>query len=142
LLGLAAAGGLACALLAWARRERAAITAVAALTAALVLGAAVTVLPTLDPHLSARTAARVTLEEPGAAASISVWGVDRSLQFGLEFYLDRPLPPWTTAAPPPVWIWTTATRAAELQRPGLRYTVVRKLSQEAWLVRMDDPPSP
>ena len=142
LLGLAAAGGLVCALLAWARRERAAITAVAILTAALVFGAAISVLPMLDPHLSARTAARVTSEAPGAAASVSVLGVDRWMQLGLEFYLDRPGPPWTPGASSPSWIWTTAARAAELQQAGLRYTVVRKLSQEAWLVRMDIPPSP
>jgi 4-amino-4-deoxy-L-arabinose transferase-like glycosyltransferase len=138
LLGLAAASGLACALLAWARRERAAVAAVAVLTAALVLAVAVTMLPTLDSHLSARTAARVTMEEPGAAERTAVLGVDRWLQLGLEYYLDRPVPPWTPGASLPAWIWTTATRAAELQQAGLRYTVVRKLSPEAWLVRVND----
>jgi 4-amino-4-deoxy-L-arabinose transferase-like glycosyltransferase len=142
LLGLAAAGGLACGLLAWARRERAAITGVAVLMAALVVGAAISVLPKLDPYLSARAAARVTAEEPGAAALVSVLDVDRSLQLGLEYYLDRPVPQWTAGPSPPVWIWTTATRAAEMQRQGLRCTVVRKVSQEAWLVRLEDSPSP
>jgi len=142
LLGLAAVGGLACALLAWARRERAAITGVAVLMAALVVAAAVGALPRLDPFLSARAAARVTAEEAGAAAVVSVLGVDRSLQFGLEFYLDRPVPQWTAGPSPPAWIWTTAAQAAELQRQGLRCTVVRKVSQQAWLVRLEDAPRP
>ena len=138
LLGLAAAGGLTCALLAWARRERAAIAGVAVLTAVLVVGADVRVLPKLDSYLSARAAARVTTEELGAAARVSVWGVNRSLQLGLEFYLDRPVPQ-LTEGPAPVWFWTTAQRAEDLQLRGVRCTVVRKLSQEAWLVRIDAP---
>lgn len=138
LLGLAALGGLVCALLAWARRERAAIAGVAVLMAVLVAGAAFSVLPKLDPYLSARAAARVTAEEAGAAARVSVWGVDRSLQLGLEYYLDRPLSQWT-AESVPAWIWTTASGVAQLQRQGLRCTVVRKLSEQAWLVRIDQP---
>ena len=141
LLGLAAAGGLACALLAWARRERAAITGLAVLTAVLVVGVAVRVLPKLDPYLSARAAARVTTEELGAAARVSVWGVTRSLQFGLEYYLDRPVPQWTEG-PAPAWFWTTAKHAVDLQQRGEHFTVIRKLSPEAWLVRSDAPFSP
>jgi 4-amino-4-deoxy-L-arabinose transferase-like glycosyltransferase len=142
LLGLAAAGGLACALLAWARRARTAITGVAVLMAALVVAAAARALPRLDPYLSARAAVRVMAEEPGAAARVSVLGVDRSLQFGLEYYLDRPVPQWTPGPSPPGWVWTTAARAAEMQRQGLRYTVVRKVSQQAWLLRPEDAPRP
>ncbi len=140
LLGLAAAGGLACALLAWARREREAITGVAVLMAVLVVGAVVSVLPKLDAHLSARTAARVTLQESGAAQRVFVLGVDRALQLGLEFYLNRPVPQWTRAdGSGPVWIWTTEKRAQELVLTGTRYTLIRELSRDAWLVRIDPP---
>jgi 4-amino-4-deoxy-L-arabinose transferase-like glycosyltransferase len=142
LLGLAAVGGLISALLAWARRERAAVTAVAVLMAALIVGATLRLLPVLDPHLSARAAARVTLAEPGAAARTAVFGVDRWLHLGLEFYLDRPVPAWTPDASAPSWVWTTAARAPELQQAGRRYTVVRKISPEAWLVRAGDPSVP
>ncbi len=64
--------------------------------------------------------------------------MDRSLQFGLEYYLDRPVPEWSPEAPKPAWVWTTPSHAADLERSaGLRCTIVRKLSQEAWLVRID-----
>ena len=140
LLALSAVGGLVCALLAWARRERAAITGVAVLMAALVVAAAVSALPRLDPYLSAREAARVTTEQPGATERLFVLGVDRSLQLGLEFYLDRPVPEWPpTERSAPVWIWTTEKQAMQLGLIGTRYTVIGKVSQEAWLVRIDQP---
>lgn len=138
LLALAAAGGLACALLAWTRREWAAITAVAGLMTVLVTGVIIGPLPKLDPYVSARAAARVTAQEPGAAALVAVWGVNRSLHFGLDFYLDRTVPEWTAEPSRPVWMWTTARHAAEWDRQGLRYTVLQKISEEAWLVRLED----
>jgi 4-amino-4-deoxy-L-arabinose transferase-like glycosyltransferase len=138
LLLVAAAGGTACAVLAWIRRERAALTGVAILIATLVGATAVGALPRLDPYLSAREAARITAERVQPADYISVLGVDRSLGFGLEYYLDRPVPVWSAESPKPAWVWTTPSIAADLQGSGdLRCTVIRKLSEQAWLVRID-----
>ena len=141
-LALAAGGGVVCALLAWSRRERAAIAGVAILMAALAAATAAEALPRLDPYLSAREAARITQEEARSTDFVSILGSDRSLQFGLEYYLDRPVPDWTPAAPKPAWIWTVPRGWADLQRLGLHGTLIRKLSQETWLVRIDPPPNP
>jgi len=157
LLALAAGGGVVCALLAWKHRERAAIGGIAALMAALVVATASTALPTLDPYLSARQAAEVTMREAarvtmqeaareatqttareaGPGDPVFVYAADRSLQFGLEYYLDRPVPDWTASAPRPAWVWTTPARSADLERFG--GAVVRKLTQEAWLMRINAP---
>ena len=141
-LAVAAAGGLACAALAWARRQRAAIAGVALLMAALVAVAATGALPRLDAYLSSRQAARATAAEAHSTDSISVLGTDRSLQYGLEYYLDRSVPEWTAAAPNPAWVWTIPAGFDDLQRIGLRCAVVHKLSQHAWLVRIDPAPNP
>jgi 4-amino-4-deoxy-L-arabinose transferase-like glycosyltransferase len=140
LLVLAAAGGALCALLAWIGRERTAIAGVAVLIAALALGTARSALPRLDPYLSARQAARITRENVQPANPVFVLGTDRSLQFGLEYYLDRPVPEWTEAAPKPAWVWVTPPYWEHLQRLGLHPAITRKLSNQAWLVRID--PSP
>jgi 4-amino-4-deoxy-L-arabinose transferase-like glycosyltransferase len=139
LLGLAALGGLGCVALAWARRERASVAATASLTAMLVLAASGSVLPGLDPYLSARTAARITTEEAGPVALVSVLEVDRPLQLGLEYYLDRPVPLWAPNSAH-IWVWTTAAQVADLQTRGARFTVANRLSPHAWLVRMEQPP--
>jgi 4-amino-4-deoxy-L-arabinose transferase-like glycosyltransferase len=141
-LALGAAGGVVCALLAWSRRERAAIAGVAILMAALAAAAAAEALPRLDPYLSAREAARSIPQQARSADFVSVLGTDRALQWGLEYYLDRPVPDWTPAAPKPAWIWTVPRGWADLQRLGLHGTLIRKLSQETWLVRIDPPPNP
>jgi 4-amino-4-deoxy-L-arabinose transferase-like glycosyltransferase len=136
-LALAAAGGVVCALLAWNRRGRIAIAGVATLTAALLLATATEALPRLDPYLSAREAARITKQQAQSTDSISVLGTDRSLQFGLEYYLDRSVPEWKASSPRPAWVWTTPSVFAAIERDGLHCTVSRKLSREVWLARID-----
>jgi 4-amino-4-deoxy-L-arabinose transferase-like glycosyltransferase len=137
LLALGAVGGLVCAVLAWVRRERFALTGLAVVMAALVIGITTNALPRLDPYLSARQAARLTAEHTGASDPVFVLGTNRALQFGLEYYLDRRVPDWTAEAPKPAWVWTTSSYTADLQRMGLRCTIVRTISQDAWLVRME-----
>jgi 4-amino-4-deoxy-L-arabinose transferase-like glycosyltransferase len=139
---LAAVGGLGCALLAWARKSRAALLGLALLMAGLVARAALVTLPRLDPYLSARPAARITAQILGAEAPVSIFGVDRYLEFGLDYYLQRSVPQWAGAPTRPAWIWTTATRAAELQRQGLRFTVLQMVSRDAWLLRLEGASDP
>jgi 4-amino-4-deoxy-L-arabinose transferase-like glycosyltransferase len=136
ILTLVILGGLACVLLALAGRKQASLKAVAILVAVFIVSANASVLPRLDSYLSARAAARTTSAEPGAAEHISVFDLDRPLRYGLEFYLDQPLPDWKPGATLPAWIWTSASGAATLKQQGLPYTLVKKLSPQAWLVRL------
>jgi 4-amino-4-deoxy-L-arabinose transferase-like glycosyltransferase len=139
LLIFAALGGLLCTLLAWTRREQAAISGIAALVALLIVAASLGPLPRLDPYISARQVARLTLEETRGSEPVTFLGIGRSLRYGLDFYLGRPLPEWTPEQVRPVWIWITPGWAAELERRGLRYDVRQKISGEAWLVRLGEP---
>jgi hypothetical protein len=68
---------------------------------------------------------------------VATLGIDRSLQYGLEYYLDRPLPEWNPRAPRSAWLWTPQAYEADLARtPGWNCTVLYKLSKQAWLVRI------
>lgn len=138
-LAVASAGGILCAVLAWRRRERAALAGMAVLMAALA-ATATSALPKLDPYLSARPAARLTAEQAAPADPILALGLDRPLQFGLEYYLDRPVPDWTAPPARPAWVWTTPRGWTDLQRLGLRCTVAGELPQQFWLVRIEQNP--
>jgi 4-amino-4-deoxy-L-arabinose transferase-like glycosyltransferase len=142
LLAVMAAGGVVSAWLAWTRRERAAIAGVALSMAAVVVVASVTELPRLDPAISSRAAARITEQAAGQAAPVYVEGVDRSMQYGLEYYLDRPVPELSSQVSRPAWVWTNARQAGLMQISGQRLTVINKLNQQAWLVRIDPPANP
>jgi 4-amino-4-deoxy-L-arabinose transferase-like glycosyltransferase len=140
ILVLGSAGGIVCALLAVLRWERAATAGLAMLIAALGVVASVTVLPRLDPYFSARQAARFSSEEVPPSGRLSILGTDRSLQFGLEYYLGHSVPEWTEAEPKPAWVWMPQRYFVDLARSSAhRSTVLQKLSQEAWLVRFDPP---
>jgi 4-amino-4-deoxy-L-arabinose transferase-like glycosyltransferase len=141
-LAVAAAGGLACAALAWTRRYRAAITGVTLVIATLVVVAAQSALPKLDPYLSSRPAAHATAAEIRSTDSLAALGIDHSLQYGLEYYLDRPVPDWTGGTSGLTWVWTIPAGVDDLQRVGFRCTVVRKFSRHAWLVQIDPSTSP
>jgi 4-amino-4-deoxy-L-arabinose transferase-like glycosyltransferase len=137
LLTLAILGGLACAFLAIAGRPRCAFTATAALMSVLVAGANASLLPRIDPLLSARAAARATTPEALSDHGPSVFKLDRSWEYGLDFYLDRELPEWTPTAARPGWVWTNAPGAAALEKLAIRDSVVLRASPHAWLVHIE-----
>ena len=134
----AAAGGVLIALLAVFRRPRLAVLAAAILTAALVEAANRSVLPQLDPYLSPRAAARAGQAQAGAAEGFAVYGLRRDWHFGLNFYFHRELPEWNPQLPRPAWLYTTNAGIADLERLGLRFTVVERSSARAMLVRVRD----
>jgi 4-amino-4-deoxy-L-arabinose transferase-like glycosyltransferase len=143
ILVLGSAGGIVCALLALLRWERAAIAGLAILIATLGVVANVKILPRLDPYFSARQAARISSEQVPSSGQLSILGTDRSLQFGLEYYLGHSVPEWTEAAPKPAWVWMPQRYFVDLARSTAhRSTVLQKLSPEAWLVRFDPPGEP
>ncbi len=134
---LAAAGGLAIALLGLSQRPTAALLAAAVLMAGLVEAANRRVLPQLDPFLSPRAAARAAPASPGAAESLSVYRVHRAWHHGLNFYLHRELPQWSPQSPHGGWLYTNAQGLAELQRQGRRILLVEHGSPQALLVRLE-----
>lgn len=133
---LAAAGGLAIALLALARRPAAGVLAAALLMAGLAEGANRHMLQQLDAHLSPRAAARAGLSH-AAAESMLVYRVHRAWGYGLNFYLHRELPEWTPQSPRPAWLYTSATGLVELERQGMHFTIVERSSPQAILVRLE-----
>ncbi len=134
------AGGAVCAVLALAGRSRLALLSEALLMTLLLLGVNARVLPALDPYLSARVAAREMPAEARRAPDLSVFELNRDWHYGFNFYLDRDLPGWTPQAaqgPEPSWVWTSAAGAAALDRLGIKYSVVERVTSQAWLVHLE-----
>jgi hypothetical protein len=102
----------------------------------MVLAINVRVLPKLDPYFSPRHAAREMPPEAVQARDLAVFELDRSWQYGFNFYLDRDLPAWAPGAAPPSWMWTSAAGASSLDRLGIKYSVTQRISSQAWLVRL------
>ena len=140
-LALAAGGGLLCAGLAWARKEQSAVTGVAILTSALVVAAAVSALPGLRSlSFGTRRRTRYSGRARLCWARFCLRRGSLISRLGLEYYLDRPVPPLGSPAPVPVSIWTTSALATNLLHQGYRYTVIRRLSNAAWLLRIEQAP--
>jgi hypothetical protein len=136
LLATSIIGGLACAFFALAGRLRWAFLTMGLLVAALLVGVNTTIIPKIDPFLSPRAAAPATPVEALGGATLAIFEMNRSWEYGLDFYLDRALPEWTPSMPAATWVWTTRQGAADLASRA-RLTVIARLSAEAWLVRME-----
>jgi 4-amino-4-deoxy-L-arabinose transferase-like glycosyltransferase len=136
LLATAIAGGLACTALALTGRLRPAFAAAGVLMAVLLVGVSVTIIPKVDALLSPRTAAQATPPEALDGPNLAILDVNRSWEYGLDFYLDRSLPEWTPAMPAPTWVWTTEQGAGELAS-RTRTSVIARISAQAWLVRIE-----
>jgi 4-amino-4-deoxy-L-arabinose transferase-like glycosyltransferase len=136
LLATAIIGGLVCAALAFTGRLRHAFMMAGVVMAALLLGVNTGIIPKLDPFLSPRTAARATPPEALAGEHLAILDLNRSWEYGLDFYLDRALPEWTPAMPAPGWVWTSEPGAAKLAS-RVQISVIARISQQAWLVRIE-----
>jgi len=132
---VAIGGTAACCALALRGRIRAAISLEALLIAALLLGVSARILPQLEPDLSSRAVFRSAPEEARSAPNLTAFELGRSWQYGLEFYLDRPLTSWTPGSPNAEWIWTTPEGASKLEQLGVSCTVERRLTSKVWLLR-------
>jgi 4-amino-4-deoxy-L-arabinose transferase-like glycosyltransferase len=136
LLVAAIIGGLACASFALAGRLRSAFMMTGVLMAVLLVGVNTTIIPKIDPFLSPRTAARVTPPEALGGPNLAIFDVNRSWEYGLDFYLGRALPEWTPAMAAPSWVWTTEQGATEIARQA-KMSVITRISTQAWLVRIE-----
>jgi 4-amino-4-deoxy-L-arabinose transferase-like glycosyltransferase len=146
LLAFTLACGALCICLALAGRPRYALLCEAVLMTAILLGVNTSVLPRLDPYLSARVAVREMPPESRVALdaldgpSLAVFELDRPWHYAFNFYLERELPEWTPGrekTAQPGWIWTSAAGAAHLDRLGVKYSVVKRVTSEVWLVRAE-----
>jgi hypothetical protein len=132
ILAVAAIGGAACAVMALMQRVRAAAVSVAVLMTVLQAGATWFVLPKVDPFLSARAAVRAAGKEIG---DHQVYDVDSiRWRYGLEYYSQRELPPWTPTVPLPCLAWTNEETAKSLL-PNPHWSVVMR-TEGPWLIRL------
>jgi 4-amino-4-deoxy-L-arabinose transferase-like glycosyltransferase len=129
----AVAGGVFIALLAVAGRHRFALAVSSVALAGFVTATSFGVLPRIDAHLSPRTAAQLAGDD---GAPLYVFRLHRAWHYGLNFYLHQELPVWESNKAP-ARIYTTRAGLAELEKLGVRFTVVRDVTRQAVLVRVD-----
>jgi 4-amino-4-deoxy-L-arabinose transferase-like glycosyltransferase len=132
----AAVGSLLCIAVALSHRVRLALAAEAALATLMLVATNAAIIPKLDPYLSARAALRATPREALDTGNLSILGLNRSWQYGLNFYLDRTLLEWSPTMGTEGWVWTTEQGANTLQSK-VKAATVQRISPEAWLVRLN-----
>ena len=128
------AAGIGIALLALRGREWLALGLTSTVMAILVIGANSRIVPALDPHLSARAAA-VAASEASKGGPVFEFGLERTMDFGLDYYLRRDLPEWSPEAGEGVVVVRAAT-ARTFTASGYLADVVKRLSADAVVMRM------
>ena len=128
------AAGIGIALLALRGREWLALGLTSAVMAILVLGVNSRVVPTLDPLLSARAAA-VAASNAAEGGAIFELGLERTMNFGLDYYLRRDLREWSPEAGEGVVI-VRATTARTFAASGYLVDVVERISSAAVITRV------
>jgi 4-amino-4-deoxy-L-arabinose transferase-like glycosyltransferase len=152
---LTVAVGSLIAILGLTNRGWGALALSAALMAALVVQVNRQFLPQLDPYLSARRAARffpLALRNETSDVAVEgpvTYGLDRSFQYGLGFYLEQSLPVWTPSAvrrsaPIPLgqrYVYTSTQGLAQLEKLGWTFKAIGQASDQAVFVRAFVPAS-
>ncbi|MFN0067505.1 MAG: hypothetical protein ACKVYV_07695, partial [Limisphaerales bacterium] len=128
------AAGIGIALLALRGRQWLALGLTSTVMAILVIGANSRIVPALDPHLSARAAA-VAASEAAEGGPIFEFGLERTMDFGLDYYLRRDVPEWSTEAGEGVVV-VRATTAGTFAASGYMVDVVQRLSADAVVMRL------
>jgi 4-amino-4-deoxy-L-arabinose transferase-like glycosyltransferase len=62
------------------------------------------VLPQLDSVISCRQLAKKLLQDGVREEDLAVYGIPRTLQYGLDYYMNRELPRWAASADEPKWV--------------------------------------
>jgi len=135
--GIAAACAL---LIAWpaARRRFHAAAATAALLWTLLIWVTVAfVLPPLDAHLSPRTAAQLSVGLERPAMQLRSYRLHRAWQYGLNFYLHRPVKEWSPDSLEPSLVLASQAALPELLQSGHGVTVIHEFSRQAILVAVE-----
>ena len=128
------AAGIGIALLALRGRAWLALGLTSAVMAILVLGVNSRVVPTLDPLLSARAAA-VAASDAAEGGAIFELGLERTMNFGLDYYLRRDLREWSPEAGEGVVV-VRATTARTFAASGYLVDVVERISSAAVITRV------
>jgi len=111
--------------------------AVAALTIALGLWQLnTTLMPRLDPGISTRVAAREA-RRLADGEPVRTYALHRAWQYGLEYYLHRALPEWTSDTPSGALVVTNRRGMRAMQLEGAGIVVLRDVSADAMVVRTD-----
>ena len=94
-------------------------------------------LPQLDPLISPRTAAK-SAEDLADGGPIRAYALHRAWHYGLEYYLDRPVPEWDRQDPVTAVVMTTDRGMQAMRTHGARLRVLRRISDDAVLVLTGD----
>ena len=117
------------------KRQGAAIVTGSAAWVCLLLLTTSGPLPWSDPWFSARPMASEVLRDPEMAAEVRTLGLQRSWQFGLDFYLQRELQEWDSSAPAG-YVLASASGMQELNRHRIPFQVLDQRSFKATLIRV------
>ena len=128
------AAGIGIALLALRGREWLALGLTSTVMAILVIGVNSRIVPALDPHLSARAAA-LAASQAAAGGPIYEFGLERTMDFGLDYYLRRDLREWSPEAGEGVVV-VRATTARTFAASGYLVDVVERISSDAVITRV------
>ncbi|MCU1242924.1 MAG: hypothetical protein JWO71_3650 [Candidatus Acidoferrum typicum] len=90
-------------------------------------------LPSMDPWFSPRALASKLLRDPQTAADIRCLRLQRAWQYGLNFYLHRPLKEWEPSKPRG-FVIASASGMQELNRNRIRYETLDDTSFSAILI--------
>jgi 4-amino-4-deoxy-L-arabinose transferase-like glycosyltransferase len=113
-------GGLLAVLCTTANRPRAAFVIIVLLVSIIVEVINFRTLPELDPKISARTLAQQLLRLDPSSENVAVHSVARDWHYGLNYYLGRELPEWSSNSPQPVWLFGGVGTGATFQ---MRYQI-------------------
>ena len=128
------AAGIGIALLALRGREWLALGLTSTVMGILVIGVNGRIVPALDPLLSARATA-VAASDAAAGGPIFEFGLERTMDFGLDYYLRRDLREWSPEAGEGVVV-VRATTARTFAASGYLVEVVKRISADAVITRV------
>ncbi|MEQ1898985.1 MAG: glycosyltransferase family 39 protein [Vicinamibacterales bacterium] len=126
--------GIGIALLALRGREWLALGLTSTVMAILVIGVNGRIVPALDPLLSARATA-VAASDAAEGGPIFEFGLERTMDFGLDYYLRRDLREWSPEAGEGVVV-VRATTARNFAASGYLVEVVKRISADAVITRV------
>jgi 4-amino-4-deoxy-L-arabinose transferase-like glycosyltransferase len=134
--GVTASLGILVAALGMLGRLQAGFLLVAILTASLVEGVHLRVLPQLDAYLSPRRAASLVLQEQHHAGPAQAYRLRRSWHYALDFYLGRALEEWTPRVGSGLVV-TSAVGVKDLEQRGVRFQLLHQVSGDAVLLYVE-----
>lgn len=130
------AAGVAIAVMGAMRWTLAAVVGTALVMAMLVETVNQRIVPRLDARVSTRATAKLLMGEPEIAETVEAYGLDRSWEFGLNYYLGRKLKAWKAEEKRTAWVVTPEEKMEELRGAGMMIMGVSRVSREAVLVRV------